>query len=197
MVMIDLSKVLEIWISRKDKFKKAEDRATRREDFFKEIKLIETEAKEGLDQSIVRARKNSAAQKLTGSGLVTYEYVDYYLRNPNFINFELITPMVAFWEDTIEKTYDAENRVIKIEIKTWTYRKELLFCFLACVLYFFMIWLTLNVGHGTIKYLAYSLHLSESLVGLVYSVIPLFFFCLLIFFGFLFLTLIDLQRLVK
>lgn len=28
--------------------------------------------------------KNSAAQKLTGSGLVTYEFVDYYYKNPNF-----------------------------------------------------------------------------------------------------------------
>ncbi|MCH7294100.1 hypothetical protein [Acinetobacter higginsii] len=195
--MIDINKLIEVWITRKDKFKKADERAKRREDFFKEIKLIEDEEKDGLDLSIVRAKKNSAAQKLTGSGLVTYEFVDYYLKNPNFINFEIISPMVAFWDETIQKTYDSENKIIKIEIKPWTFRKELLFCFLACAFNFFMIWLTLHLASGTIKYLAYSLHLSESLIGLVYSILPLFFFCLVIFFGVLFLTLTDLKRLVK
>ncbi|MCH7333850.1 hypothetical protein [Acinetobacter modestus] len=195
--MIDLGKLLEIWISRKDKFKKAEDRAKRREDFFNEIKLIEAEAKDGLDQSIVRAKKNSAAQKLTGSGLVTYELVEYYLRHPNFINFEILSPMVGFWENVILKTYDEENKLIKIEIKRSAYRKELFLCFATCIFYFFIIWLLLQVAHGTIKYLAYNLHISESLVGMIYSVVPLLFFCLIVFFSFLFLTLLDLERLVK
>lgn len=195
--MIDLGKLLEIWISRKDKFKKAEDRAKRREDFFNEIQLIEKEEKSGLDQSIVRAKKNSAAQKLTGSGLVTYEFVDYYLRNPNFINFEILSPMVGFWEEVILKTYDEEHKLIKIEIKRWKYRKELFLCFSTCIFYFFIIWLLLKVAHETIEYLAFNLHISESVVGIIYSGVPLIFLCLLLFFCYLFVTLLDLERLVK
>lgn len=68
--MIDLMKAIELFINRKDKFKKAEERATRREVFFKEI--AELDNNESLDEDRKRAMKNSAAQKLTGSGLVTY-----------------------------------------------------------------------------------------------------------------------------
>ncbi|WP_336942856.1 hypothetical protein [Acinetobacter modestus] len=194
--MIDLGKLLEIWISRKDKFKKAEDRAKRREDFFNEIQLIEKEEKSGLDQSIVRAKKNSAAQKLTGSGLVTYEFVDYYLRNPNFINFETLSPMVGFWEDVIKKTYQDE-KLVKIEINNFLYCKELGMSISTFLFSLLMIFLTVIAGKSSIKFLAENLHLSESIIAIVYCAIPLLFVCLSIFFGYLFLTLVDLKRLVK
>ena len=63
--------------------------------------------------------KNSAAQKLTGSGLVTYELVDYYYKNPNFVNFEIIAPIVAFWDQTLIKTYDDKEQIIKLEFNRW------------------------------------------------------------------------------
>jgi hypothetical protein len=141
--------------------------------------------------------RNSAAQKLTGNGLATYEFVDYYCRHPNFINFEIISPMVAFWDQTLIKTYDDEKRIIKLEFNNWEYKKERIMCFLTCVFLLLGIFFFLRNGNTFINYISSNFYVSQSIVGIAYLIFILGFVWLFLFFGYLLLTLIDLKRLVK
>ncbi|AYA04577.1 hypothetical protein BEN74_18490 [Acinetobacter sp. WCHAc010034] len=193
--MIDLMKAIELFINRKDKFKKAEERATRREVFFKEI--AELDNNESFDADRKRAMKNSAAQKLTGSGLVTYELVDYYYKNPNFVNFEIIAPVVAFWDQTLIKTYDDKEQIIKLEFNRWAYRKEQLMALSSCMIMLLALWFFFNYGHAAIHAISSNLYISQSIVAIAYCILLLGLMSGFIFATFLFLTLMDLKRLIK
>ncbi|WP_312586420.1 hypothetical protein [Acinetobacter sp.] len=193
--MIDITKLIEIYISRKDKFKKAEERLKRREAYFEEISAIEKN--QNLDPYQKRAMKNSAAQKLAGSGLATYEFVDYYCRHPDFINFEVISPMVAYWDQTLIKTYDEGERIVKLEFNKKAYWKEMIFSFIS--------WLFVLVGliffaiqaNVIINLISSNYYINKNIVGIAYLIFILGLVGITLFFGFLFLTLLDLKRLVK
>lgn len=193
--MIELTKLIELYLNRKDKFKKAEERLKRREVYFEEIASIEKN--QNLDSDQKRAMKNSAAQKLTGSGLATYEFVDYYSRNPNFINFEILSPMVAFWDQTLIKTYDDEKRIIKLELNRKAYWKEKILSFFSCASLGLGIFFLTKYGHVFINLISSNFFISSQIIGIAYLIFILGLIGLLLFFGFLFLTLIDLKRLVK
>lgn len=188
-------KLIEIFINRKDKYKKAEERSKRREMYFDEITSIENN--HNLDANQKRALKNSAAQKLTGSGLATYEFLDYYYRHPDFINFEILSPMVAFWDQTLIKTYDNENRIIKLEFNESAYWKELFFAFLSCIFLLAGLIFFAKQGNAIINFISSNYYINTNIIGVAYLIFILGLIGITLFFGFLFLTLLDLKRLVK
>lgn len=193
--MIDFMKLIEIFINRKDKYKKAEERSKRREMYFDEITSIENNP--NLDANQKRALKNSAAQKLTGSGLATYEFLDYYYRHPDFINFEILSPMVAFWDQTLIKTYDNEKRIIKLEFNESAYWKELSFAFLSCIFLLAGLIFFAKQGNAIINFISSNYYINTNVIGVAYLIFILGLIGITLFFGFLFLTLLDLKRLVK
>ncbi|ATZ63692.1 hypothetical protein [Acinetobacter bereziniae] len=193
--MIEITKLIELYINRKDKFKKADERLSRRQEYFKEIQLIE--ANKDLNSNEKRALLNSAAQKLTGSGLVTFEFADYYLRHPSFINFEIISPMVAFWDQMLIKTYDEKQKIIKLEINRVKYVKEIASALFSSLFMAIVIFIFVRNGNQIINYLSDNFYVSKSFLGLAYLLFILLLVGLFILFNFIFLTLSDLKRLVK
>ncbi len=193
--MIEITKLIELYINRKDKFKKADERLSRRQEYFKEIQLIE--ANKDLNSNEKRALLNSAAQKLTGSGLVTFEFADYYLRHPSFINFEIISPMVAFWDQMLIKTYDEKQKIIKLEINRVKYVKEIASALFSSLFMAIVIFIFVRNGNQIINYLSDNFYVSKSFLGLAYLLFILLLVGLFILFNFIFLTLSVLKRLVK
>ena len=193
--MIDFTKLLELYISRKDKYLKSDERAKRRSEYFKEISEIESDTKMSSEEK--RARKNSAAQKLTGSGLASQEIVDYYYRHSDFINFETIAPIVGFWEQILIKKYDEQNRIIKLQLDTKKYFKEIGLSIGSTIIFIFVFFLSIKFGNTFVNFMVTNLHLSKSFFGILYLILisPLFFMSL--FMLYLFLNLSDLNRLVK
>lgn len=193
--MISLDKLIELYTNRKDSFKKAEERSDRREKYFQEISAIKIN--NDLNEYRKRALKNSAAQKLSGSGLVTYEFVDYYCRNPNFTNFEIIAPIVFLWEQVLKKTYDESGNLIHLEIIWSKYIKELALSFMSFLFIGSLLALLIFKGNTIVNFFSSGFYVSQSIVGIVYLVSLCFVLCALIFFLYLFLSLSDLRRLVK
>lgn len=193
--MIDLTKLIELYISRKDKFAKSEDRARRRLEYFSEISEIESNKDMSSDEK--RARKNSAAQKLTGNGLASYDLVDYYFRHPNFINFEVIAPIVGFWDQVLIKTTDENERITKLDLNMKTYSKEVAMALFSLTFIAFIFLVCISLGGRFINYMAVNYYMSKSVIGIGYLILisPIFCFWLLLFYWFLNLT--DLKRLVK
>lgn len=193
--MIDLNKFLEIWISRKDKFKKADERANRRNDYFNEIKKIDSDT--DLDEDQKRVLKDSAAQKLTGSSLVTHQFVSYFHRNNYSSNFEIIAATVAFWGSCIS-IYDLEDGYItRIEINNFNYWCNLFMCFITCsglgVLLFFLV---LNGGE-VVNFLSTNYHISATIFGALYLGLVLLIFCISVFFFYLYTTLLEVKSSVN
>lgn len=189
--MIDLNKFLEIWISRKDKFKKADERANRRNDYFNEIKKIDSDT--DLDEDQKRVLKDSAAQKLTGSSLVTHQFVSYFLRNNYSSNFEIIAATVAFWGSCIS-FYDLEDGYItRIEIHNVNYWCNLLMCFISCVgLGALLVFLILNGGE-VVNFLSTHYHISATIFGAIYLGFVLIIFFIVLFFFYLYITLLEVK----
>ncbi|UUM26656.1 hypothetical protein NQU59_13280 [Acinetobacter colistiniresistens] len=67
------------------------------------------------------------AQIVCGSGLVDYELVEYYQKNKNYRNFEVIAPIVAYWDESITKELDETGKIKKIQIneKNMPKKKEI------------------------------------------------------------------------
>jgi len=193
--MIDLLKLLEIYLNRKDKFKKIEERSERRVTYFAEISDINNDT--DMTDHQKKVLKNSAAQKLAGSLLVDFELVDYFSKHPDFNNFDVIAPLVAFWDETLIKTYDENLVLIKLELDPKAHRKEkknikLSICFFAFAsVYFFM------TSNSIIKYISTNFYISETVLGLFFALILLIITGLIFFFSTLHMALADLKRLVK
>ena len=117
-----LWKAFELYLNRKDKFIKAEERLKRRLTFFEEVKKLENN--NDLDEQEKRVVRNSLAQIVCGSRLVDYELVEYYYRHKKFRNFEVIVPIVAFWDESIVKEYDSSGKIELIKIEEKKYRAE-------------------------------------------------------------------------
>ncbi len=193
--MIDLIKLIEIFLGRKDKFRKAEERYQRRIEFFKNVKEIKED--DSTTEEVKRALLNSAAQKLTGSSRSTYELVNYYFHHKSYVNFEAVAPSVWFWEDSISKIYDDTNELVKVEINKKGFNKEqrnlrISFYFLFFVTIYFLIF-----GNSIINYLAKSFFISKNIVGIVLICMFSFFFCMTVLVGILKLSHKDLPRLVQ
>lgn len=193
--MIDFTKLIELYISRKDKFVKSDDRAKRRVDYFKEISEIEASAEMSREEK--RARKNSAAQKLTGNGLASQELVDYYFRHPDFINFEIIAPIVGFWDQVLIKIHDEKGKIIELRLNKTKYSKEVAMAICSLILFAFFFLGLLHLGSGFIDYMSNNFYISKGVMGVAYLVLisPIIFMFLFLFY--LFLNLTDLKRLVK
>lgn len=194
-VMIDFTKLIELYISRKDKFAKSDDRAKRRNNYFNEISEIDTSKEMTLEEK--RARKNSAAQKLTGNGLASQELVDYYFRHPDFINFEIIASIVGFWDQVLIKTTDENGRITKLDLNLKTYSKEVAMAISSMIFFAFVFLVLMSVGNLFINYMVVNFYISKSVMGIAYLILisPIFFMFLFILY--LFLNLTDLKRLVK
>lgn len=193
--MIDFTKLIELYISRKDRFVKSDDRAKRRADYFKEISEIEASAE--MSQEEKRARKNSAAQKLTGNGLASQELVDYYFRHPDFINFEIIAPIVGFWDQVLIKAIDDDGKITKLELDPKAYRKEVGLASGSLLMTSLFFLLLFNWGSGFINFMANNYYLGKGVVGIAYLVLISPVLMLFMFVFYLLLNLLDLKRLVK
>lgn len=193
--MIDLTKLIELYISRKDKFAKSADRAKRRFEYFSEVSEIDTNTDMSSEEK--RARKNSAAQKLTGNGLASYELVDYYYRHPDFINFEVIAPIVGFWDQVLIKTTDENGRITKLDLDLKIYSKEIAMAIFSLIFFVMIFIVFLSLGNRFINYMVMNFYISKSVMGIAYLILisPVFFMFLFLFYWFLNLT--DLKRLVK
>ena len=108
-----IHKILLLFIERKDKYKHAEEKLQRRVDYFKELKTIE---ESNLDEDEQRARRNALAQRLVGSQLVTFELVNYLIKNRNINNFEEVARRMAFWDASLNIERDNELNIIDIKL---------------------------------------------------------------------------------
>lgn len=188
-------KLIELYINRKDKFVKAEERNTRRLEYFKTVKEV-AENKE-YSFELKTALLDSAAQKLTGSYKVNFEVVDYYYRHPDFINFEIVATHVWFWDESISKIYDENNTLVKLELDKVGYKKEVRnLYFSICFFIFAAIYFTV-FSHSIINFLASKFYLSQTALGVVFIFILLVILGFTVFLLILLATLKDLPRLVK
>lgn len=190
-----LWKIFELYLNRKDKFTKANERLERRLNFLNQVKEIN--ANEQIDANEKRAIKNGLAQIVCGSRLVDYDLVDYYYRNKKFRNFEVIAPLVAYWDESIIKEFDEAGILKKIIIDEKKYKVEKQNMISTCIFFLIMNLIIFIFYQGFIGFFVNIFHMdpyvSLYLCGILFlSVTFLVFFT---FYGIL--TLYDLRRLVR
>lgn len=116
-----IHKILVLFLERKSKFKQAEERLTRREEFFDGIKKIDNL---DIEEYQKHARRNGLAQALVGSRLVSYRLVDFVSRNKNIVNFETVSKDLAFWDTSLNIERDNDRNIIGITLNKKEYFKE-------------------------------------------------------------------------
>ncbi|ENV64247.1 hypothetical protein F949_01636 [Acinetobacter junii NIPH 182] len=190
-----LVKLIEILLNRKDKFKKADERYERRIEFFSKVKLINED--ETLSPEIRKALLDSAAQKLTGSPRGGYEIVEYFINTKKFINFEIVAPSVWFWDESIEKVYDQNQKLIDIKLNEKGYKKEKNYLGFT-VFFFFSITIFLMLSaNNLINFIDANLYIGKQILGVFMVFIILFFFVATTIMGILFLTHKELPDLLS
>ncbi|MCH7337150.1 hypothetical protein [Acinetobacter sp. NIPH 2699] len=190
-----LWKAFELYLNRKDKFIKAEERLKRRLIFFEEVKKIN--ANNDLDEHEKRTIRNSLAQIVCGSRLVDYELVQYYQKNKNFRNFEVIAPIVAYWDESINKELDETGKIKLITLDEKKYAQEKRNMIVSTTFLFFLILLFLNCYERVINALITIFYL-DSYIALYVCGGLFFIITFLAFFAFYGVMIVyDLRRLVK
>lgn len=190
-----LWKIFELYLNRKDKFTKANERLERRLKFLNQVKEIN--ANEQIDVNEKRAIKNGLAQIVCGSRLVDYDLVDYYYRNKNFRNFEVIAPLVAYWDESIIKEFDEAGILKKIIIDEKKYSIEKRNMISTCIFFFIVSTIFIIFYQGFIGFFVKIFHM-DSYVALYVCGILFLSITFLVFFTFYgILALYDLRRLVR
>ncbi|MHA3078762.1 hypothetical protein [Acinetobacter sp. ANC 5502] len=187
-----LLKIIELFLThRKNKFKKIEAVLERRQNFIDEVKKIEQN--EDLTDDEKRALKNGCAQLVCGSRFVNFELVDYYFRNKDFRNFEIIAPMVAFWEEAITKEYDENGKIKSIKIHKKNYNKERNYIVFSLFLTVFIDLIFIKKHDWVVNLLIKYLPLNIAIADIIFVVLlaPLLYLTWLAFFGMM--TVIDLK----
>jgi hypothetical protein len=190
-----LWKIFELYLNRKDKFAKTSECLERRLKFLKEVKDINDN--HNIDENEKRAIKNSLAQIVCGSRLVDYDLVYYYYRNKNFRNFEVIAPLVAYWDELIIKEFD-ENGILKkirIDERKYVIEKRNM---IGTFFFFFVINIVFLLFYQRILNVFVTVFHMDSYIALyVCGILFLLITFLVLFALYGVLTLYDLSRLVK
>lgn len=116
-----ISKILELYSARKDKFKKAEEKLERRVRYFEELKEIDSS---DIDEIQKHARKNGLSQVLVGSPLVSYNLINYVAGNKKIVNFETVAKTLAFWDTCLNIERDQDRNITNISLNQKEYKKE-------------------------------------------------------------------------
>lgn len=190
-----LWKIFELYLNRKDKFTKANERLDRRLKFLNQVKEIN--ANEQIDVNEKRALKNGLAQIVCGSRLVDYDLVDYYYRNKNFRNFEVIAPLVAYWDESIIKEFDEAGILKKIIIDEKKYKVEKQNMISTCIFFLIMNLIIFIFYQGFIGFFVNIFHMDPYVALYVCGVLFLSVTFLVFFTFYGILALYDLRRLVR
>lgn len=185
-------KIIELFLTHhKNKFKKIEAVLERRQNFIDEVKKIEQN--EDLTDDEKRALKNACAQLVCGSRLVNYELVDYYFRNKNFRNFEIIAPIIAFWEDAISKEYDEDGKIKSIKINNKKHFWERIYMIVTFLFILLIDGIFIKNHDWVVNLLIKYLPLNIAIADIIFVVLlaPLLYLTWLAFFGMM--TVIDLK----
>lgn len=193
--MIDLIKLIELFVGRKDKFKKADERYERRIEFFSKVKLINED--KTLSPEIRKALLDSAAQKLTGSPRGGYEIVEYFINSKKFINFEIVAPSVWFWDESIEKIYDENHKLVEIKLNEKGYKREKRYLSITVFFFFTITIFFVLSGNNLINLIDANLYIGKQILGYILVLIILFFFFVTTVMGILYMTHKELPDLLS
>ena len=190
-----LWKFFELYLNRKDKFTKANERLDRRLKFLNQVKEINVN--EEIDDNEKRAIKNGLAQIVCGSRLVDYDLVDYYYRNKKFRNFEVIAPLVAYWDESIIKEFDEAGILKKIIIDEKKYKVEKQNMISTCIFFLIMNLIIFIFYQWFIGFFVKIFHMDPYVALYVCGVLFLSVTFLVLFTFYGILPLYDLRRLVR
>lgn len=190
-----LWKAFELYLNRKDKFIKAEERLKRRLTFFEEVKKLDEN--NDLDEHEKRSIRNSLAQIVCGSRLVDYELVEYYQKNKKFRNFEVIAPIVAFWDESIVKEYESSGELKLIKIHEKKYRSEKINSISSLFFIFSMAILFILFYQRVINTFVVTFHMDTYIALYVCGTLFLIVTCLVLFAFYGVMSVFDLRRLIE
>lgn len=189
-----IHKILLLFIGRKDKYKHAEEKLQRRVDYFKELKTIEDS---NLDEEEKRARRNAIAQLLVGSQLVSFELVDFLVKNININNFEVVAKTLALWDTSLKIDRNKDKKIIGITINPDEYRKEKVMLITTLILSIIMISFSIFIFKVNVIWLKNTLMLPEYFSIIVMLVLVVILIGLGLFFFITTMILFDLKRIIE
>lgn len=189
-----IHKLLLLFIERKDKYKHAEEKLQRRVDYFKELKTLEDS---NLDEDEKRARRNAIAQRLVGSQLVSFELVDYLIKNKNINNFEIVAKTLALWDTSLKIDRNDDKKITGIGLNTWGFRKEKLMLIITLLFSIFMIVFSIYIFKYNVIWLKSAMMLPEYISIIAMVLLVLGFIALAIFLCITTIILFDLKRIIE
>lgn len=187
-------KVLMLFCERKDKYKHAEEKAIRRDKFFNDIKSIDNSEFNDYEK---RARKNVISQELVGNQLVSFELIDFLIKNKNIINFEIVAKTIALWETSLVISINDKNEITKIIIQKKEYRKEKIMMFISLFFIAFILICSIHFFKLNVIWLTKALMLPEYIAIAFFAFITVMLAILFIFLLISSLILSDLNRIIE
>ncbi len=189
-----IHKILLLFVERKNKFQRAEEKLERRIKYFEDIKAIDDL---NVDEAEKRARKNTAAQALVGSEIVSYRLIEFLIKNKNIINYEIVAKTLALWDTSLKIDKNEDNQITGIYLNNFKFIKEKAILSLTLLLVIFLFIFSIYIFKENVLWVKYALMLPEYISIMLMMSLTV---GLLIVGVFLFITLIvlfDLKRIVE
>jgi len=189
-----IHKIILLFLERKNKFKSAEDRYNRRAKYFDNLKII-TDL--NINEFEKRALRNSAAQELAGSQLISYELMHYLLENKNITNFEIISKNLVLWDNCLDIIRNKNNQIVGISLNNKTYIKEKITMFFLSSFMVFFLFIFILTFKKNVLWLQNAILLPEHISIIILISLFLLLLLFILFFYFITIMLFDLKRIVK
>lgn len=143
-----------------------------------------------------RARRNALAQRLVGSQLVSFELVDYLIKNKNINNFEIVAKTLALWDTSLKIDRNDDKKITGIGLNTWGFRKEKLMLIITLLFSIFMLVFSIYIFKYNVIWLKSTMMLPEYISIIAMILLVLGFIALAIFLCITTIILFDLKRIV-
>lgn len=153
-----IHKILLLFVERKNKFQNAEEKLERRVKYFEDIKAIDDL---NVDDAEKRARRNAIAQRLVGSQLVSFELVDYLIKNKNINNFEIVAKTLALWDTSLKIDRNKDNQITGIDLNNCEFVKEKTMLSITLLLAIFLFIFSIYIFKKNVLWLKGALMLPE------------------------------------
>lgn len=189
-----IHKILLLFVERKNKFHNAEEKLVRRVEYFEDIKAVDS-----LDVDVVekRARKNAVAQVLVGSQLVSYQLIDFLIKNENITNYEIVAKTLALWDTSLIINKNDDNQIIGISLNTYEFIKEKIMLLITLIFIIFMFIFSIYIFKDNVLWLKSALMLSEYVSIIVILSLVLGLLAVAVFLFITTIVLFDLKRIVE
>ena len=129
--------------------------------------------------------------------MVSYQLIDFLIKNENITNYEIVAKTLALWDTSLIINKNDDNQIIGISLNTYEFIKEKIMLLITLIFIIFMFIFSIYIFKDNVVWLKSALMLPEYVSIIVILSLVLGLLAVAVFLFITTIVLFDLKRIVE